>query len=270
MGIRFQCPNGHQLNVKAFQAGRTGRCPKCGAKVDIPPDPVAAGTNSFSGAPQSPTLQPTQPRAAVDAIAEVPTALWYVRPPSGGEFGPAAADIMREWLTEGRVPETAFVWREGWTDWRQAASVFPERFGLATSAQPATHAQNATHGFQPQIFQTVNQAPAGHGSLNAAPTPSWPTDAFPDLSGDASGQTVVRPFAKRKSAAEEQARKTMLIVTISLVITAIVLIVVFLLLLLRSKPGPPPAQTAQSSPRPVARQFLVTYSAVQSDELEAA
>lgn len=36
MGIRFYCPNGHKLNVKAFQAGMRGICPYCGAKVQIP------------------------------------------------------------------------------------------------------------------------------------------------------------------------------------------------------------------------------------------
>ena len=36
MGIRFYCPNGHKLNVKEFQAGRTGICPVCGEKMQIP------------------------------------------------------------------------------------------------------------------------------------------------------------------------------------------------------------------------------------------
>ena len=36
MGIRFYCPKGHKLNVKQFQAGQTGVCPRCGATVPIP------------------------------------------------------------------------------------------------------------------------------------------------------------------------------------------------------------------------------------------
>jgi hypothetical protein len=36
MGIRFYCPKGHKLNVKRFQAGRTGVCPRCGATMHIP------------------------------------------------------------------------------------------------------------------------------------------------------------------------------------------------------------------------------------------
>jgi hypothetical protein len=53
MGIRFNCPNGHKLNVKEFLAGKRGVCPQCGAKFVIPmpaevattelPQPVGIG-----------------------------------------------------------------------------------------------------------------------------------------------------------------------------------------------------------------------------------
>lgn len=36
MGIRFLCPQGHKLNVKSFLAGKTGFCPHCKARVEIP------------------------------------------------------------------------------------------------------------------------------------------------------------------------------------------------------------------------------------------
>jgi hypothetical protein len=36
MGIRFNCPNGHKLNVKEFLAGKRGVCPQCAAKFIIP------------------------------------------------------------------------------------------------------------------------------------------------------------------------------------------------------------------------------------------
>ena len=47
-----------------------------------------------------------------DPIAEAPDAVWYVRPPTGGQFGPADGTIMRRWLNEGRVSAEALVWRE--------------------------------------------------------------------------------------------------------------------------------------------------------------
>ena len=42
MGIRFNCPSGHKLNVKEFLAGKRGVCPQCGAKFIIPTPAEAA------------------------------------------------------------------------------------------------------------------------------------------------------------------------------------------------------------------------------------
>ena len=36
MAIRVVCPNGHALNVKESLAGKTGLCPKCKARVQVP------------------------------------------------------------------------------------------------------------------------------------------------------------------------------------------------------------------------------------------
>lgn len=245
MGIRFLCPNGHKLNVKAFQAGRRGICPYCGAKFTIPTEsilpsekpsadvaPVAntpatpasatpseVGSNTFEQdleqhiqsadrdtlgtptsaatvqepelsiepaeaatttsasaqvadegqggtasvdpepapkSPSNPTETPsmvsespheeatadTMPSAPVepapaspDPLAEAPNAVWYVRPPSGGQFGPAQADMMRGWLTEGRVSPETLVWREGWADWQEAGAVFPQLKPASTAPE---------------------------------------------------------------------------------------------------------------------------------------
>ena len=51
---------------------------------------------------------------------------WFVRPPSGGQFGPATADILQTWLAEGRLTADTLVWREGWLDWRPAGQVLPQ------------------------------------------------------------------------------------------------------------------------------------------------
>jgi hypothetical protein len=149
MGIRFYCPNKHKLNVKDFQAGRTGICPFCGVKVHIPlastrprsknkdhPDEGEAVAMDATlanaelsmatlGMAASANVAPT-PAAKADLLAEAGTAVWYVRPPSGGQFGPADADVMRSWLAEGRVSADTFVWREGWRDWLEAGEVFPQ------------------------------------------------------------------------------------------------------------------------------------------------
>src|SRR5262249_9561241 len=83
-----------------------------------PPTP-AAGPSSASAPP------PAAAAASADPIAEAPAAIWYVRPPSGGQYGPAKGDVMRKWLEEGRVSSDSLVGREGWTDWQPAGKFSP-------------------------------------------------------------------------------------------------------------------------------------------------
>jgi hypothetical protein len=87
----------------------------------IRPDSESAAAPAAGPAP----AQPTAPEPA-DPIAEAPEMIWYVRPPSGGQFGPASGDLMRTWLSEGRVSADSLVWREGWRDWQEAGTVFPK------------------------------------------------------------------------------------------------------------------------------------------------
>ncbi len=142
MGIRFFCPNGHRLNVKDFQAGQTGICPFCGVKMPIPLESTRRSSKQRLSLRQegdavgnvtSQTIvrQPTKPSPLKQAISPDPLAeagevVWYVHPPSGGQFGPAAADVMRAWIAEGRIGVDSLVWHEGWRDWQIAGNVFPQ------------------------------------------------------------------------------------------------------------------------------------------------
>ncbi len=72
-----------------------------------------------------------------DPIDEAPDAVWYVRPASGGEFGPATGDVMRRWMDEGRVGADSMVWREGWSEWQIAGPVFPTLGGGSPTPAPA-------------------------------------------------------------------------------------------------------------------------------------
>jgi hypothetical protein len=162
MGIKFRCQTcNKKLHVKAFLAGKKGLCPKCGGKIRIPEldaaldggiaaspatpvhpaaeRPVLAESvphrdRAQRSAASEPASGPAGSRAsgravaattAGDPIDEAPNAVWYVRPPTGGQFGPADAAIMRRWLGEGRVSADALVWREGWSDWKSAGPLFP-------------------------------------------------------------------------------------------------------------------------------------------------
>ena len=72
-----------------------------------------------------------------DPISEAPNANWYVRPPSGGQYGPAKGDVLRKWIGEGRVTADSLIWRDGWDDWQTAGPLFPELTGgQATTPDP--------------------------------------------------------------------------------------------------------------------------------------
>ncbi len=154
MGIRFYCPNGHKLNVKSFQAGKAGICPHCGVTMQIPLkstrsssrpwtsrrraalEKAEAATSSEMGGPGLPPVPsamgtlPSAPTAASaplpDPLAEEGDFVWYVRPATGGQFGPAKSEIVRSWLAQGRVSSDTLVWREGWRQWQEAGNVFPQ------------------------------------------------------------------------------------------------------------------------------------------------
>jgi hypothetical protein len=188
MGIKFHCPNGHKLNVKAFLAGKRGVCPKCGTKFRIPTESEpgldsdldeedAAGSSisrsNGSGAATAtaaavhspaapavataPVAAPTGRGTDTDPIEENPAAIWYVRPPTGGQYGPARGDIMRRWLSEGRVSSDSLVWREGWTDWQNAGKTFPV---LEGGAPPPPAPESAVSTTVPLSRRSSNRAAA--------------------------------------------------------------------------------------------------------------
>lgn len=69
---------------------------------------------------------------APDLLGDSGQAVWFVRPPSGGQFGPASAKLLRQWIHEGRITGDSFVWCEGWDNWQIAGDVFPAIAGKAS------------------------------------------------------------------------------------------------------------------------------------------
>jgi hypothetical protein len=99
------------------------------AAAPIVATPVVAAAPVASGAPVA-----TPVAAVIDPISQNPNAIWYVRPTSGGQYGPARGDVFRQWIGEGRVTPESLVWREDWPDWRTASKVFPNLAAAAAAA----------------------------------------------------------------------------------------------------------------------------------------
>ncbi len=141
MGVRFACHAcGKQLNIKQELAGRRGVCPDCATQFRIPerdaeksiPLEIPSQAKSEVAAHEAPATVATSNAAdpiagkKVGLIENDPEATWYVRPPSGGQYGPADGALLKQWIGEGRVAATALIWRDGWAQWRPADEALPE------------------------------------------------------------------------------------------------------------------------------------------------
>lgn len=255
MGIRFLCPNGHKLHVKNFLAGKRAICPKCGERVTVPtedmPDasdvgnvsvelptipeqpveePAAAGTaTGAAGSPFAVKAAPPAPMA--DPIAEAPTAVWYVRPATGGQFGPASGEIMRNWVRDGRVGASSLVWRAGWEEWRSAAETFPELRGLLT-APLVPMAAGAGLGGMPSL-------PQGLVVQQVAPV-------SPPAASDGATSPLPQAIRKRRRRNEVSLMTSGVLLAISLILV-IVLILVFRSQMASTEANPAAETSAKSA-----------------------
>jgi hypothetical protein len=111
--------------------------------------PTGSPSIAAAAAPIAPVSFAAVPGALVDPITAAGNVVWYVRPPGGGQFGPATGGIIRHWLAEGRITPDTLVWREGWRDWQKASAVFPQfrfKHSLTELAQAATPSMTPAPG----------------------------------------------------------------------------------------------------------------------------
>lgn len=121
-------------------AGYTPATPVQPAAVPVQPAPVVAvplPQQGYTSGPVPTVVAVGATAGMPDPLVEAPQAMWYVRPVSGGQFGPAGADMMRQWLQEGRVAADTLVWRDGWADWQTAGSCFPQLGAFAEAETPS-------------------------------------------------------------------------------------------------------------------------------------
>ena len=113
-----------QLGVSGGQDGGTA----------VMAEQQIVSTSAVPNAVEQPLQHVEQPLQHADAgqlaagsiLEEEPNATWYVRPPSGGQYGPASTEELQEWISQGRVAATALLWRDGWPQWRDASEALPE------------------------------------------------------------------------------------------------------------------------------------------------
>ena len=187
MGVRFECPAGHKLHVKAELAGKRGICPECGAKFIVPSfsgervaeDNGAATTSTVVvNSPAASTITPPPVPGAPPPPPAEPTA-WYIRPASGGQFGPAGDDVFAQWIAEGRVSTDCWVWRNGWADWKaggDAIREFNSRPPVASAPAIPHIAADADEEFDDEPTIAVDLAPRPAPAIAAAPVELSPAD----------------------------------------------------------------------------------------------
>lgn len=280
MGIKFLCPNGHKLHVKSFLSGKKAICPKCGARVIIPqqdqgvaaePDPTLAADEGWTdisgalaeGAPSQPGSLSAESDS--DAILEAPSAAWFVRPATGGQFGPASGEIMRGWLKEGRVGASSLVWRAGWTEWRAAASVFPQLGavspGLAAATKqalpqkPFVGASSGSNGPMPPLGSSLPQGQVVQSVPGRPLETGMASGAMLDGVG-ADGLTVgdlgvgVGPLAHGLQRRRKQSQSRLIA---SAVLAVLVFILVIILIFVWSRNDEPDATPTDAPPAAAAK-----------------
>lgn len=116
IGISDPGYSGTAQAVLQLDQGASGAAPQPAStsQKPTPQEPV----------PQEPAEQDAE--QDIELLSGDTSATWYVRPPSGGQYGPATVDVLKNWIAEGRVAKNALLWRDGWAQWREASEALPE------------------------------------------------------------------------------------------------------------------------------------------------
>jgi hypothetical protein len=88
-------------------------------------------TSKFRQETKSDAAKTSPPAPVSDIPPSLMPALearWFVRPPSGGQYGPAPTRLLVEWIAERRVTADSLLWSEGMSQWQSAIQALPELF----------------------------------------------------------------------------------------------------------------------------------------------
>ena len=179
--------------------------------------------------PKPPNQEPTLPRALQTAA----DSQWYVRPPSGGQFGPAPSPTMWQWLGENRVGRDALVWCEGWPEWLIAENVFDDHF-LATTPADSMAAADLNQRTSSGVAARETPTPQELGGQIPPHAPLGPTPERPGHARDTTALASQDPsLSDRNRAGRKQKRRrnyTLMIAVLTVIMLLLIgaLIVVLL------------------------------------------
>jgi len=167
------------------------------------PDPRSVSTESASvqstsqikpkdTLTQKPAEKPTEKPLEADALT-MPASLlplldvrWFVRPPSGGQYGPATTQMLLDWIGQKRVTADSLLWREGLTTWVSARELVPEPFGGQSSSGNAV-----SHDIRPPVPAPPTIAPSSTTSVAS-------TNPITTLGGAASNKAAIAMKKKKQ------------------------------------------------------------------------
>jgi hypothetical protein len=265
MGLKFLCHHcEHPMHVKDFLAGKRGKCPQCGGSIRIPGNgeerslPISndSKTESIVEAVAEPNIvakqlepvtEPVLPaKTSVvmpEVISEAPNAAWYVRPPSGGQYGPAIGSVFWDWLNEKRVGESSLVWREGWGTWQTAKDIFPDFFrpmvsSAASKPIPPPQPTTAPPTVAPAAFAPIAVNPAVTNPTTPVPSVISPSATKSDSTTlDISATDPTAETRRSVQVRRKKSHSKNLVLLVSLSVVALVMVVALVAVLMLQKSG---------------------------------
>ena len=142
MAIESVCAGcGQRLRVSDEHAGKTAKCPRCGATYRVPSAPSGA--------------QPPPPQTAGTGLLDA----WYMKTRDGRTYGPVTRQQLDGWFREGRVGADAELRQEPNRQWVAAARVFPSLLqSSSAAAAPATASTGYTFGSESSPYRAPSSS----------------------------------------------------------------------------------------------------------------
>ena len=212
--------------------------------LDLPPIPeVSSRLSDVVSIPkQDEKIRPKTLPASTSVPAVLTAggaAKWFVRPTSGGQFGPADSDLLMNWIGESRVTSESFLWREGMEQWQLASELLPELFRSNTD----TKVPSSVPPLQPPLSAGFDDANVRNFDIGLTGTPTSATGAM---------------LRKRMQKRRRQLTMVIILATLSLILLSI-LIFVLVFRVTTTAPAPTaPAPTASFPPEKLRIPRLVT------------